>query len=199
MRYPANETAQKRERILDEAARLFRERGFDRVGVAEVMQAAGLTHGAFYAHFASKEALAAEALSRAFEQSEKRMFRKRQSDEDPKQRFVERYLNRAHLNDPGDGCPLVSLGAEVSRSDALQEGFTQSLENMIGRMVETFEWPDGVDAESAAEHGEQARANAITLLSTAVGAMTLARAVNDPQLANELLNTVKNALLKQPD
>ena len=192
MRYPANETAQKRERILDEAARLFRERGFDRVGVAEIMQAAGLTHGAFYAHFASKEALASEALARAFARSEKRLFRKRHADEDLKQRFVERYLNRAHLNDPGDGCPLVTLGAEVARSDALQDGFTEALEQMIGKMAESFDWTPTDDAS-----GTQPRARSIMLLSTAVGALTLARAVNNPQLANEVLNTVKSALLEQ--
>ncbi|MBF5003232.1 TetR/AcrR family transcriptional regulator [Diaphorobacter caeni] len=188
MRYPASETAQKRERILDEAARLFRERGFDRVGVAEIMQAAGLTHGAFYAHFSSKEALASEALSRAFAHSERRLFRKRHADDDLKQRFVERYLNRAHLNDPGDGCPLVSLAPEVARSDALQDSFTEALETMIERMTESFDWTD-----------EHAREHSITLLSTAVGALTLARAVNRPQLANELLNTVKSQLLAQPD
>ena len=193
MRYPANETAQKRERILDEAARLFRERGFDRVGVAEIMQAAGLTHGAFYAHFASKEALASEALTRAFARSEKRLFRKRHADEDLKQRFVERYLNRAHLNDPGDGCPLVTLGAEVARSDALQDGFTEALEQMIEKMAESFDWTPPSDDAS----GTQPRARSIMLLSTAVGALTLARAVNNPQLANEVLNTVKSALLEQ--
>ena len=193
MRYPANETAQKRERILDEAARLFRERGFDRVGVAEILQAAGLTHGAFYAHFASKEALASEALARAFARSEKRLFRKRHADEDLKQRFVERYLNRAHLNDPGDGCPLVTLGAEVARSDALQDGFTEALEQMIEKMAESFDWTPPTDDAS----GMQPRARSIMLLSTAVGALTLARAVNNPQLANEVLNTVKSALLEQ--
>ena len=191
MRYPAVETAQKRERILDEAARLFRERGFDSVSVAEIMQAAGLTHGAFYAHFASKEALASEALTRAFSGSERRLFRKRDANEDLRQRFVERYLSRAHLNTPGDGCPLVSLGAEVARNDALQESFTESLNEMLERMVESFDWPETEDA------GE-ARAQSIALLSTAVGALTLARAVNDPKLASELLATVKQSLSSPP-
>src|SRR6516225_1279032 len=68
MRYPASQTAEKHERILREAARLFRERGFDGAGVADIMKAAGLTHGAFYAHFPSKEALEAEAVERAFTQ-----------------------------------------------------------------------------------------------------------------------------------
>jgi TetR/AcrR family transcriptional repressor of nem operon len=73
MRYPARETAEKHEKILAEAARLFRERGFGGAGVADIMKAAGLTHGAFYAHFDSKEALAAEALARALEQSQARI------------------------------------------------------------------------------------------------------------------------------
>jgi TetR/AcrR family transcriptional repressor of nem operon len=72
MRYPASQTAERHERILREAARLFRERGFDGAGVADIMKAAGLTHGAFYAHFPSKDALEAEAVERAFAHSRNR-------------------------------------------------------------------------------------------------------------------------------
>ena len=74
MRYPASETAEKHEQILTEAARLFRERGLSGAGVAEIMKAAGLTHGAFYAHFPSKDALAAKAVERALAQSDARIF-----------------------------------------------------------------------------------------------------------------------------
>ena len=74
MRYPAHQTAEKHEKILKEAAKLFRERGFDGAGVAEIMTAAGLTHGAFYAHFPSKQALEAEAVERAFAQSDRRVY-----------------------------------------------------------------------------------------------------------------------------
>ena len=184
MRYPASETAEKRERILDEAARLFRVRGFQGVGVAEIMQAAGLTHGAFYAHFASKEALAAEALERAFALSERRLFRKRRADDNLKQRFVDRYVSRAHRDDPADGCPLVSLGSEAAKTEAVRDAFTAQLEQMIQRMSEALEWPEGSDA----------RAQSIAMLSSAVGAMTLARAANNAQLSDEILSSVRAQL-----
>ena len=89
MRYPASQTAEKHERILREAARMFRERGFDGAGVADIMKAAGLTHGAFYAHFPSKDALEAEAVERAFAQSDKRIYALTANASDPKRAFLD--------------------------------------------------------------------------------------------------------------
>ncbi len=185
MRYPAAETAQKRENILDEAAKLFRERGFDGVGVAEIMQAVGLTHGTFYAHFASKEALAAEALERAFAQSDRSLFRKRKANEDMRERFLDRYLSRAHRDHPGEGCPLGALGSEDAKTEAVRDTFTEQLSHMIGRLEQAL---------SESKKDEASRAETIAMLCTAVGALTMARAVNDQTLSNEILDSARKHL-----
>src|SRR5215831_12863322 len=100
MRYPASQTAKKHERILKEAARLFRERGFDGAGVVEIMKAAGLTHGAFYAHFPSKEALQAEAVECALGQSDCLIDALTAETSDPKRAFLDSYLSAAHRDHP---------------------------------------------------------------------------------------------------
>src|SRR5271156_369526 len=115
MRYPASETAEKHKRILTEAARLFRERGFDGAGVADIMQAAGLTHGAFYAHFPSKDALEAEAVEQAFAQSDRKIYKLTANADDPKSAFLDSYLSVAHRDHPGSGCAIATLGPEVAR------------------------------------------------------------------------------------
>ena len=118
MRYPASQTAKKHERILKEAARLFRERGFDGAGVAEIMKAAGLTHGAFYAHFASKEALEAEAVERAFAQSDNRIYALTTNTRDPKRAFLDSYLSAAHRDHLpwGRRSPAILRRADPSHS-----------------------------------------------------------------------------------
>src|SRR6201998_4122097 len=102
MRYPAEETAAKHERIVKEASRLFRERGFENVSVGEVMKAAGLTHGAFYAHFRSKEELQAAAVAYGQEVSLGRLQRSKRKKS--KGSFADRYLSRWHRDNSGDGC-----------------------------------------------------------------------------------------------
>ena len=123
MRYPASQTAKKHERILKEAARLFRARGFDGAGVAEIMKAAGLTHGAFYAHFASKEALEAEAVERAFAQSDTRIYALTTNTRDPKRAFLDSYLSAGHRDHPGSGCVIGALGPEIARDSSARTPF----------------------------------------------------------------------------
>jgi TetR/AcrR family transcriptional repressor of nem operon len=183
MRYPASETAEKHEKILKEAARLFRERGFGGVGVAEIMKAAGLTHGAFYAHFPSKEALEAEAVDHAFAQSDRRVHARTAEATDPKRVFLDNYLSATHRDHPGSGCAIAALGPEIARDSPARQPFTRWVKHMIdgtGR----FRW----------KRKSPARDNAIHLLSAAVGALVLARAVDDPQLADEILETVRESL-----
>lgn len=189
MRYSAKETAEKHERILSEAARLFRERGFAGAGVAEIMQAAGLTHGAFYAHFPSKDALASAALTRAFEQSNAH---KQAGAGDPKQAFLDRYLSVAHRDRPGAGCAIAALGSEVARDEASRAPFTEQIVQMIADMTERFGWDEGGGATG--RRARPARQNAIHLLSAAVGALIMARAVNDPELSEEILASVRDSL-----
>ena len=184
MRYPASQTAKKHERILKEAARLFRERGFDGAGVAEIMKAAGLTHGAFYAHFASKEALEAEAVERAFAQSENRIYALTTNTRDRKRAFLDSYLSAAHRDHPGSGCVMAALGPEIARDSAARRPFTQRVKHMIEGMAGRFQW----------KRKGAARRDSIHLLSAAVGALTLARAVDDPRLSDEILKSVHDSL-----
>lgn len=183
MRYPARETAEKHEQILNEAARLFRERGFAGAGVAEIMKAAGLTHGAFYVHFPSKGELAAEAVARAFAQSEDRIYASATDGTDPKRAFLDTYLSSAHRNRPGEGCAIAALGPEIARDPAVRGPFTKEVKRMIARMAERF-----------GSRKEGSRQDTIHLLSAAVGALILARAVDDPELSDEILSSVHESL-----
>src|ERR1700729_1028661 len=140
MRYPASETAEKHKKILTQAARLFRERGFDGAGVAEIMKAAGLTHGAFYAHFSSKEALEAEAVERAFAQSENRIYALTTNTRDRKRAFLDSYLSAAHRDHPGSGCVIAALAPEIARDSAARAPFTQRVKHMIEGMAGRFRW-----------------------------------------------------------
>src|SRR5258708_21316423 len=107
MRYPAKETAAKHELIVKEASRLFRERGFENVTVSEIMKAAGLTHGAFYAHFDSKEELQAAAVVYGQRVSLERM--QRSNSKKSKASFADRSLSPWHRNNPCDGCTMAAL------------------------------------------------------------------------------------------
>jgi TetR/AcrR family transcriptional repressor of nem operon len=184
MRYPASETAEKHERILTEAARLFRERGFSGVGVAEIMKAAGLTHGAFYAHFPSKDALAAEAVERAFAESDAQVHASAEYGRDARQAFLDNYLSARHRDHPGRGCAIAALGPEIARDPEVRAPFTTEVKRMIARLS------DGTGKNAP----KDSRQEAIHLLSAAVGALILARAVDDPDLSDEILACVRDSL-----
>jgi TetR/AcrR family transcriptional regulator, transcriptional repressor for nem operon len=174
MRYPVEETAAKHERIVQEASRLFRERGFENVSVAEVMKAAGLTHGAFYAHFGSKEELQAAAVAYGQEVSRGRV--QRSKEKTSKQSFADGYLSRWHRDNPGDGCTMAALGQEIARSSPeLKTAFEQGLENIL-----------------SAEGGD--RKEAIFQTAALLGGVVLARAVQDPRLSDEILKSVRQKL-----
>ena len=173
MRYPAKETAAKHERIVREASRLFRERGFGNVSVAEVMKAAGLTHGAFYAHFGSKEELQAAAVAYGQEVSLGRLQRNKNK---AKGKFEDRYLSAWHRDNPGDGCTMAALGTEVTRSaPELKAAFEQGLESIL-----------------SARGGD--RNEAIFQTAAMIGGVVLARAVQDPGLSDEILRSVRQKL-----
>jgi TetR/AcrR family transcriptional repressor of nem operon len=174
MRYPAEETAAKHDRIVREASRLFRERGFENVTVGEVMKAAGLTHGAFYAHFASKEELQTAAVAYGQALSASRALRsdaKRQ-----KASYEDRYLSRSHRDNPGEGCTMAALAQEVARSSPeLKTAFERGFEEIL-----------------AAKGGN--RKEAIFQSAALIGGIVLARAVQDPRLSDEILKSVRQKL-----
>jgi TetR/AcrR family transcriptional regulator, transcriptional repressor for nem operon len=174
MRYPVEETAAKHERIVREASRLFRERGFENVSVDEVMKAAGLTHGAFYAHFASKVELQAAAIAYGQRVSLERM--QRSNSKKRKESYADRYLSQWHRDNPGDGCTMAALGEEVARSTPeLRTAFEQGLEDML-----------------SAKSGD--RNEAIFRVAAMMGGVVLARAVQDPRLSDEILKSVREKL-----
>jgi TetR/AcrR family transcriptional regulator, transcriptional repressor for nem operon len=120
MRYPVKETAAKHGRIVKEASRLFRERGFENVTVGEVMQAAGLTHGAFYAHFGSKQELQEAAVAYGQALSASRV-RNRGATKKGRKAYADRYLSLWHRDNPGDGCTMATLALTIARSDSYDE------------------------------------------------------------------------------
>jgi TetR/AcrR family transcriptional repressor of nem operon len=174
MRYPVEETAAKHERIVKEAARLFSERGFENVTVAEVMKAAGLTHGAFYAHFGSKQELQAAAIAYGQKASLERLWGSGSTNF--KGSYTDRYLNRRHRDNPGDGCITAALVAEVARSTPeLRTVFEQGIEEILSSI--------GGD-----------RKEAIFRAAAMIGGILLARAVHDPRLSDEILTSIRQKL-----
>jgi TetR/AcrR family transcriptional repressor of nem operon len=176
MRYPAAETAEKHARILEQAARLFRERGFTGVSVGEIMKETGLTHGPFYNHFASKEALMAASFEHAAAASQALMDEK-SPDAAGKAAYVAAYLDPAHRDAPGSGCPIAALTTDVAREPGVRGAYTAHVRRSIARFAERFPWSSK----------RTARREAIAALSAMVGALALARAVDDPALSGEIL------------
>jgi len=172
MRYPAKETAARHERIVKEASRLFRERGFENVTVGEVMQAAGLTHGAFYAHFGSKQELEAAAVGYGLALSAHRV-RNRGATKKGMKAYADRYLSPRHRDNPGDGCTMAALAQEVARSEP--------------ELKATFE--KGFEAILSGQGGD--RKEAIFRTAALLGGVVLARAVQDARLSDEILEIVR--------
>lgn len=180
MKVSREQMRQNRERILQAAARLFRERGFDGVSVAEVMQAAGLTHGGFYGHFESKDALIQEAMAQAMPATRSRRGASQSAAE-----FADGYLSARHRDNRADGCPVAGLGSEAARaSSEVRAGLTKSIQAEIERF-------------SAASPGATAatrRRAGIAAYAAMVGALTLARVVDDETLSKEILAATRRSL-----
>jgi TetR/AcrR family transcriptional repressor of nem operon len=175
MRMTSERKAETRERILDAAIALFRLHGIDAVGVDAIMHHAGLTHGGFYVHFASKEALVAEAAAASLARSAARWER---ISEEPDcaaalNRIVESYLDPAHVAAAEQGCVLTTLGPEVARRREVKPAITTSVRRMAEALARCLPG--------------RRRERALTVLSSMVGAVVLARLSDDPQLSAELL------------
>jgi TetR/AcrR family transcriptional regulator, transcriptional repressor for nem operon len=180
MKVSREQVAEHRARILAAAARLFRLRGFDDVTVAEVMKDAGLTHGAFYGYFPSKEALIAEAVGEALPPApDKAMPRRPAAD------YADGYLSVRHRDNKATSCLFSSLGTEAARGSAdLRHSMTEAVRSRINHL--------SVEAEGDTAH-EKRRA-AIAAWSAMVGAMMLARLVDDEKLSKEILKETRASL-----
>jgi len=178
MRVSKEKAAENRERILTEAARLFRERGLSGVGVDALTDAAGLTHGSLYSQFGSKERLAAEALSHALSTSSARMSDARTLDD-----YVARYLSADHRERPGSGCVMAALGGEIPRQGAaIRHNFTDAVRAVVKRIASLL--PGRSKSED----------EALAIVATMVGALILARAVDDPELSDRILAAARTRL-----
>jgi TetR/AcrR family transcriptional repressor of nem operon len=181
MRMTSERKAETRERILAAAGALFRSHGIDAVGVDAIMHQAGLTHGGFYAHFASKEALVAEVSAAALARSATRWERISQ-EADPAtalERIVESYLDPAHVAASEHGCVLTTLGPEMARRHGARPGITTSVRRMLDVLARCLP--------------ERRRHRALATLSAMVGAVVLARLCDDPRLADEFLGAAREA------
>jgi TetR/AcrR family transcriptional repressor of nem operon len=180
MRVSREQMAENRRTILDEAGRLFRERGFDSVTVAEVMQAAGLTHGGFYGYFKSKDELIAGALAD--------VLARRPDPPGDLAAVAAGYLSQTHRDNRAAGCPTAALAAETVRlaGDARTE-MTTGLKRQIERLSRI----------APGENAAQKRQAAIGSWAAMVGALILARVSDDLALSDEILDQTKSWLAAQ--
>lgn len=177
MRVSKEQAAENRERILKATARLIRERGILGAGVDALTEAAGMTHGGLYSQFGSKERLIEEALSDVIAEKGREMGDAALSD------YVSSYLSAEHRDAPGRGCPIAALCSEMPRqSEGARTRFTAGLRAMIAALSER--------QLSGAKQRKRDEA-AIAMVASLVGALVLARAVNDPKLSNEILRAAK--------
>lgn len=175
-----------RTRVVETASQLFRERGYDGVGVADLMAAAGLTHGGFYKQFASKAELIAESTACGIA----RTVALTEGGVDPSD-FVRAYVSREHRDSRGAGCTVAALGGDAARQpQAVRAAFASGIESLVAAL--TAGQGDAAEAGGAAA----SRARTLNLLSQAVGALIMSRACpDDSALAEEILTASRDVLL----
>lgn len=186
MRVSRAQAEKNRENVITVASQLFRKHGFDGVGLKDIMKGAGLTQGAFYKQFASKEDLAARASKRAFDEAAKRWEDSvAENPEDPLGAMLELYLSTGHRDEIMDGCPIVALGADASRqSNEVKAPFEAGIRGLIeslGRLIEESD-------------DQRVNSNAMAVLSTMTGAVILSRAVNDKALSEQILRAAAESI-----
>jgi len=188
MRYSREHKQETHERIVRKASVRLREKGANGVGVADLMKDAGLTHGGFYAHFPSREALVIEAFGYAMDRGTER-WRKMVEATPPEKRLamiVDSYLSAIHRDDPGHGCAVPALGAEIAReSPKARKAFAAKLEQMIDMIADQI--PD-VPRKAA-------RKQAAATLATMMGTMVLARIAGTGEFSEDILAGGREALL----
>jgi TetR/AcrR family transcriptional regulator, transcriptional repressor for nem operon len=193
MGYSKEDKAESHERIVRAAASRFREVGVDGIGVADLMKEAGLTHGGFYRHFASREDLVAEGIERALHDGAKGAFDAEANTKLDRQALlfalVDWYLSTGHRDGLATSCAVASLAGDVSRSnDRARAAYTRQ----VGAYLELF-----VRLMAGEKPKKAKRAKAVAAWATLVGAVSMARAVNDEKLSREILKTAADELKAQ--
>lgn len=179
MRYSDDHKAKTRERVLREAARELRAKGRESVSVARVMARAGLTHGGFYAHFASKDDLVAEAVGTMFDDARARLTA--MAEDEPRRAlrgYIDFYLSHAHRDNREWGCPLPALSGDLARADpAARARFGAGVKGLSDRLAQRLRAIGNATPET----------DASAMLTQMVGAVALARAVADPAQSDAIL------------
>lgn len=188
MRYSREHKQETHDRIVKKASVRLREKGAHGIGVADLMKEAGLTHGGFYAHFDSREALVIEAFGYAMDRSMEH-WRKITDEASPEKRLAvvaEAYLSALHRDNPGHGCSIPALGAEIAReSPKARKAFAGKLDEMIELMADYI---PNVPRKAA-------RKQAIATLATMAGTMLLARIAGSSELSDEVLKAGRDSAL----
>ena len=183
MRVSREKAHENREQIIETAARLLRKHGFDGIGVADIMKAAGLTHGGFYRNFASKDDLAVKASERAIADT-KALLRDglAQQPKDPLRALIESYVSSAHRDDPGSGCILPALAVDAARRDdpALRAVFIAAIQYYLDQIANVSSAPPRAAGDR----------HPAAILSEMVGAVILSRVIADTPLAESLMAAV---------
>ncbi|CAG9247469.1 Transcriptional regulator, TetR family [Paraburkholderia unamae] len=190
MRKSRAETAETRRRIVEVAADAFRANGIHATGLADVMAAAGLSHGGFYRHFESKEQLVAEAceagLAGIVESLEAAAHGR--EGEEGFNALVDAYLSTAHRDAPANGCPFASMGSELARSDdATRAVASRGFDELVEMLAKRTAAPDASDASEVPLD----RSRAAFAVAAMVGALTMSRIIADPEASASLLADVK--------
>ncbi|MBR1246683.1 TetR/AcrR family transcriptional regulator [Bradyrhizobium sp. AUGA SZCCT0169] len=190
MRYSKEHKQETHVRIVKKASVRLREKGAHGIGVADLMKEAGLTHGGFYAHFDSREALVIEAFAYAMDRSTER-WRKIADETPPDKRLatiVESYLTPVHRDDPGHGCAIPTLGAEIARESAkTRKAFATKLEAMIDMMADQI-----LDVPR-----KVARKQAVAALATMMGTLVLSRIAGNGEFSDQILAAGREAVVSR--
>lgn len=181
MRHSQADKLATHQRIVQVAARRFRERGIDGISVSDIMKEAGLTVGGFYKHFESRDALVTEAFILALQDIE----HIQDALKTVPQRAISTYVSGSHRDNVGRGCPISALVNDVARApDATREVFTERVSELINLLAQSF--PESEDAQD----------RAAMIFSTCVGSIALARAVKDPSLSKKIIEGALAEVLK---
>jgi TetR/AcrR family transcriptional repressor of nem operon len=191
MRVTRQKAAENRERIIDAASAMFRAKGFDGVGLADIMKAADLTHGGFYGHFASKDDLVAQASQRTMARAATNWAKvTAEAPASPFAALLKHYLSPRHRDDPGHGCAFAALSGDVARcGEPVHTAFAEGIEPLI----------DIVAAAIPARSKAARRRKAVAAVAELVGALILARAVSGTALSDEILDAARRELLAAAD
>jgi TetR/AcrR family transcriptional repressor of nem operon len=188
MRISKEKAAENRESLIRAASKLFRERGIDGVGVAEISKAAGLTHGALYAHFRSKEELALAAFSHGLREPCARLRMDSQDGMPGLARFLDHYLSLESRDDYAGCCPIAASASEIGRQDrAISARFSEAYLELVDTLEREL---------AAARPGQDARERALTAVAALVGAQAVARgaAKGDPALSEQVLRAARQVI-----